>query len=216
MKFQIESHLTPQGKKTYIAKSKPSGILSEDEVYQKMSRNSEIESVEAEKYMNLFAAVLKEAIRNGYAVQTTMGKFTPQLTGTFEGAEDKYSPKKHKIRVSFTPKKVLAQTREPWIQEITNASRPNAKIFKNNDLIQLRGQNLKIHPKHNDTKLELIPSTKGKLPIAVPIHQIPVHEHRKVLFQLYNIPKGVYTIRIAALVGRKVLIADSEEKMVVG
>ena len=160
MKFQIESHLTPQGKKTFFAKSKPSGILSEQEVYDKMARNSEIESVEAKRYMNLFAAVLLEAIRNGYAVQTPIGKFAPQVTGTFDGPEDKFSPKKHKIRVSFTPKKdflvslqdapkpkkVLAQTREPWIQEITNTSRPKAKTYQNNDLIQITGQNLKIHP----------------------------------------------------------------------
>jgi len=230
MKFQIESHLTPQGKKTFFAKSKPSGILSEQEVYDKMARNSEIESVEAKRYMNLFAAVLLEAIRNGYAVQTPMGKFAPQLTGTFEGAEDKYSPKKHKIRISFTPKKgfltslqdgvkpkkVLAQTREPWIQEITNTSRPNTKHCQNNDLILIRGQNLKIHPKHPGTKLELIPSSKGKLPIAIPLQLIPVHEHRKILFQLSGIPKGIYTIRIAALIGRKVILTESEEKIVVG
>jgi len=232
MKFQIESHLTPQGKKTFFAKSKPSGILSEQEVYDKMARNSEIESVEAKRYMNLFAAVLLEAIRNGYAVQTPIGKFAPQVTGTFDGPEDKFSPKKHKIRVSFTPKKdflvslqdapkpkkVLAQTREPWIQEITNTSRPKAKTYQNNDLIQITGQNLKIHPKHPDTKLELVHQTKGRPArvIQIPLHLIPVHEHRKILFQLSGIPKGIYRVRIAALVGRKVIVTESEEKIVVG
>ncbi|MCG9875912.1 MAG: DUF4469 domain-containing protein [Leptospiraceae bacterium] len=232
MKFQIESHLTPQGKKTFIAKSQASGILSEEEIYRKMGRNSEILTIESKKYIQLFYSVLLESLRKGYAVQTPMGKFTPQLAGTFNSIDDRYSPKRHKIRVSFQakkdfllsiqdsikPKKVASQKRKPIIQEITNASRSNTKVFKTNDLILISGENLKIHTKHPETKLELIQQTKGKPAkvIPIPIQHIPVHEHRKILFQLPLVPKGTYTVRVTALVGRKVMETETQEKIVVG
>lgn len=232
MKFQIESHLTPQGKKTFIAKSQASGILSEEEVYKKMGRNSDILAIESKKYIQLFYSVLLESLRKGYAVNTPMGKFTPQLAGTFNSIDDRYSPKRHKIRVSFTakkeflnsiqdsfkPRKVPTQIRKPIIQEIRNTSRSIPKIFKTNDLILITGENLKIHPRHPETKLELIQQTKGKPTkvIQIPIQLIPVHEHRKILFQLSAVPKGTYTVRVKALVGRKVMETETKEKIVVG
>jgi hypothetical protein len=222
--YSIEKSFGKEGKKGFIARSRPDGILSEKQILEKLAFGTSFTKADIAGIWVLIFEIFQMELQNGRAIRTPLGKFTPTLSGSFTGPNDRYRPAKHKIRIRYTPspgfeKSVQSKTlplkippsrRMPYIESIQNVSNSTRTTYRNLDLVEVRGSHLKISDKHPETGVWIVQGNKS---IPIPKECLFLTEHKKIQFQLRDIPIGSYAIRIRSLVGKAERESVSDMKL---
>ncbi|MBI9107937.1 MAG: DUF4469 domain-containing protein [Spirochaetales bacterium] len=214
----IRNHL--QNGKSFSPRAINQKTVRYENVLKEMEHNTAIRSADLQLAMNQFMNTVTDILARGMKAETPLGVFSVVLQGRLNSIGEEFRPgapdTNHRIRLQWISsagmKKnvahnlVLVKNMDnlhpvPKAVSIRNMSKPNLKNFVPKDVLEIKGMNLKINTDDDEQGIFWIDADKRSFKNKTIVESIP----SKLVFQVPDLPPGVYALETHNIFAGKVL-----------
>lgn len=206
----IPNHLTDNSD-DQRAVVQQSSKTTEDVIDYIIREGSPITRAEVFAVIEEFEASIAKFLAEGYRVNTSLVQISTSIKGVFEGADDRFDPKRHEVKLNINPGKRIRNTTDNISTEKIRGRKRRPKLdylkdyatgSKNKQLTpggsaEISGLLLKFDPEDDDQGIYLIAAdgTETK------VHLVMRNKPSELIFSIpKSLPAGEYTVEVRAIV----------------
>lgn len=196
-----------------VARVVPKACLGDADVLDMiMHRNTGLSRSEIMAVLEEYGLALEYLLQEGYSVHTSLMKLDASLQGKFSDENDRYDPKRHRLKLNITPGKRLRSVfkEQKAYRQAATAPRPRIEVLLHFDpelpphhlqpglALRLQGHHLKVDPAREDEGIFLLAARRAPLKIRQLISNTP---SELVCVLPTALPADTYRLEVRARVG---------------
>lgn len=136
LKYALIESLITADTSDYTALVQDTDSYGIDAITQKMlDKGSTVTRADVLAVLTNFFEVVEQITREGGAIHTDLMQSRPSITGVFNGADDKFDPKRHQIHTNLNPGKSLKKATEQIITQKVDAPQIGPHITEVKDAV---------------------------------------------------------------------------------
>jgi hypothetical protein len=112
-----ENPMTPDPNDRMAVPSVNQCLTAQDVFTHMVSRGSTVTMAEAHSVYEEFCFSIEQLVLAGNSISTSLFNIAPAIKGVFDGDDDSYDPKRHKVRLIMSPGKRLRLIEEKMVLE---------------------------------------------------------------------------------------------------
>jgi hypothetical protein len=196
-----------------VARVVPKACLGDEDVLEMMlHRNTGLSRSEIMAVLEEYGLALEYLLQEGYSVHTSLMKLETSLQGKFRDENDRYDPKRHRLKLNITPGKRLRAVfkNQKAYRQAATTPRPRIEVLLHFDpelpphhlqpgmALRLQGHHLKVDPAREDEGIFLLAAGQPSLKIRQLITNTP----SELLVVLpTELPASTYRLEVRTRVG---------------
>ena len=214
MSLRYAIYENPFRKKEYMATPRPRRIYSFEDLAKRMEliygrRYSHSELL---AFFVCLTQQVEDILQEGSSLHTPFMKISASISGKFNGVQDKFDARRHKIEIKLNPGKRLKTVAKSIKTQKVSPSNPHPQVSQVHDLVQdckntalTIGQPAKLHGLH--LKLDEADPEQGVFLISEGKQTFPVTKvfHNTLTRLFFQVPEqlapGTYQLEVRAKVG---------------